>query len=149
MKSFKKLLSFLVITSILLSFSLSVIAADPENTVYTDVLVSAGSTYRTSESVKKTGTDRRCYIRLRWFQFQYYPESSMPGGYKIYARMCTSDGTAASVDAEFTTTTSQGDYNYSYKPGYGGSGQYYKMSTNSDYTSTYYWVKIDWNANPY
>lgn len=31
----------------------------------------------------------------------------------------------------------------------GGAGQYYKMSTNSDYTLTYYWAKIDWNSNPY
>ena len=148
MKLFSKLVSLLLTIGILASITLSV-RADPANIVYTNVLVSAGSTYYTTETVAKTGTITQCYIRLRWFQFQYYPEKSMPGGYKIYARMCTPSGTFASYDAQFTGVTSVGQYNYNYKNGYGGSGQYYKMSTNSDYTLTYYWVKIDWNSNPY
>lgn len=139
-----------MITIVILSgFSISIYAGDPTNTQYTHVMVSAGNTYYTTSTVEKTGTVTQCYIRLKWFQFQYYPENSMPGGKKILARMCTPSGTPASLDAEFTGPTAQGHYNYNYKNGYGGSGQYYKMSTNSDYTLTYYWVRIDWNSNPY
>ena len=149
MKTRLKFVALMITISILSSFSLSVYAADPDNTVYTHVMVSAGNTYYTTNSVEKTGLVNQCYIRLRWFQFQYYPENSMPGGKRIYARMCTPSGTFASNDASFTGPTSQGQYNFSYKNGYGGSGQNYKMSTNSDYTLTYYWVRIDWNSNPY
>lgn len=147
-KGFAKFISLLMTISILACFSLAVSAA-PANTVYSDFWVNAGgSTYTTATSTT-TATRTTCYMRLRWFKFQYYPDSSMPSGYYIYSRLYTPSYYKASDLARFSGVTSVGNYNYSYLPGYGGSGQSYVIKSNSSYSLTGYWVKLDWSANPY
>lgn len=148
MKSMAKLISLFMIISILGCFSLAVSAA-PANTVYSDFWVNAGgSTYETTTSAT-TATRKTCYMRLRWFKFQYFPDSIMPGGDYIYSRLYTPLHTQASNYASFSGVTPVGSYNYSYLSGFGGSGQSYVIKSNSSYTLTGYWVKLDWSANPY
>lgn len=159
MKIIKKVLALAITISMLSCLSVAVKADDPvpdpsapTDTKYSELYVNAGSSTFTSGTNGwsiTTANRSTCYMRLRWFKFQYYPDCSMPGGKYIYSRLYESDTIKASNSASFSGVTSPGNYNYSYLGGKGTSSHNYKLKTNSSYELTYYWVKFDWSANPY
>ena len=160
MKIIRKILTLVVVISMLSCLSVAVKADDdpipdpsaPSNTRYSELYVNAGSSTFTSGTYgwsRTTANRTTCYMRLRWFKFQYYPDCSMPGGCYIYSRLYETDTVQASNNASFSAVTSPGKYNYLYKTGKGTYDNYYKLKTNSSYSLTYYWVKIDWSANPH
>lgn len=152
-------LSIVILIGILCYFSISVLAdcpADPvpdpnapANTLYNDLWVSSGGNSFTSMSSTTTQNRSTCYMRLRWFKFEYYSDCVMPSGNYIYSRLYTLALSQASNYASFSGSTSPGNYNYSYKAGYGSTNQSYKLKTNSSYSVTGYEVKFDWSANPH
>jgi hypothetical protein len=153
MKYFTKLLSLMATICIIASASLKV-NASAYDTKYNELWINAGgSTFTTTTSTTNT-TRTTCYMRLYYFKFTYYPENAMPGGRYIYSRLYTvpndsSSSQPASSLASFSKTTSAGQYNYSYNSGCGGSGQSYKLKTNSSYTLSGAWATFYWSANPY
>lgn len=159
MKIIRKFLTLIISISMLSCLSVAVKADDPipdpsapDNTRYSELYVNAGSSTFTSGTngwSKKTDYASTCYMRLRWFKFQYYPDCSMPGGYYIYSRLYNTNTEEASNNASFSGVTSPGNYNYSYKAQKNIYNSNYKLKTNSSYSLTYYWVKLDWSANQY
>ena len=148
MKKYTKLISLLMLISILASFSLSVSAGAYD--MQTDsVVVSAGGSDYTDDYSKTNAIRRLCYIRLSYFKFTYYPDNSMPSGYLIYARLYKFTYSKASELASFSQTTSAGHYNYDYLANNGWSDVNHMLKSNSSYDSSGYTATFDYSANPY
>ncbi|MEE3351708.1 MAG: hypothetical protein VZR13_04810 [Saccharofermentanaceae bacterium] len=154
MKNIKRLLSFLFVIVVVASFSL------PANAGASDVQFTGtlyvnqnGSQFSTVFSTT-TATRQKCYIRLYAFQFPNWPENTVPTNYLVNARLYTvpagsSDPQQASVLAQFSAASPEGQKNISYKSGYGGNGQSYKLKTNSTYGGSGYSASFFFSANPY
>ena len=156
MKTIAKILSLLMVISVLACSSLTVSAESdltpdpnaPANTKYSDLWVSAGSSVTTTVSSTTTATRYTCYMRLRWFQFSYLPACYMPPNKRVNTRLYYGSNKASDV-AHFTGTTPRGSYNYYYWDGYGGNGTSYKLTINSNVTPNTLEAYVDWSANPY
>ncbi|MBO4531579.1 MAG: hypothetical protein J5767_13185 [Paludibacteraceae bacterium] len=148
MKELLKWISVIMAICIVFGSTYKINAA-AANTVYSEMWVNAGASAYTSQTSSTTSDRYTCYMRLRWFQFSYYPSLVMPSGYYIYSRLYTISGYKATYLASFSQNTAVGNYNYSYYSGYGSAGQMYKLKTNSSYDLCGYSVIFDWSANPY
>ncbi len=145
MRIMERVLAILVTMSIMICCTISVSAS---TNVASYIAVSAGGSAYSSETSTKTSYTYSYYISLRWFKFPYYPESCMPGGCHIYARLCE-ELTKNPIGGilSFTAPTSVGNYIITYPSGYGNIGESYLLKTHSSYTLAGYEAIFDWSAD--
>ena len=140
MKTIYKILSLMVLVSIIACVSMPVNAAT--GTVY----VSAGSSSYTSEFAQAYGNHSKCHMALTYVHFSNYPENNIPSSYYVYSRLyLKSPRTAASDSASFSQVNSSG-YDYWFWDGYGENGQQFVLKSNSN-LSVYYSATFNFSAN--
>ena len=106
MKTIYKLLSIVMLVSILACVSMPVNAAT--GTVY----VSAGGSAFTSEYTQSYGSNSKCHMSLTYVHFSNYAENTIPSSYYVHSRLYKKSGyTAASDLASFSQVSSSG-YDY-------------------------------------
>ena len=150
MKRIMKIVSLLITISILACYYTSVSAM---SVITSDIWVNAGSSAFSSESCFQSSTKTQCYMRMSYIKYNHYPSGNIPTGFYVASRLYMKgyDGNysyPASNVASFTSTTSVGNYNYSFLTGFGGAGQRFKLKTNSPLNDAYEAV-FDWKSEPY
>ena len=147
-----KLKRFLALAATLSILTCVYVSVSAMSVITSTLIVGAGQNAYSSQSCFQSTYHSQCYMRLVSFKFNGYNTNVMPSGCHIASRLyMVSNGGgyyAASNVATFTSTTSAGQYNYSFSPGYGGAGQTFKLKTNST-SSLAYNAVFDWKTEPY
>ena len=140
MKTIYKILSLMVLVSIISCASLPVNAAT--GTVY----VSAGGSKYTDEFTQAYGNHSKCHMALLYVKFSGYAENCIPSSYYVRSRLyLKSPRTAASDCASFSQVNSNG-YDYWFWDGYATNGQQFVLKTNSN-LSVYYSATFNFSAS--
>lgn len=147
-----KLKRFLALAATLSILTCVYVSVSAMSVISSTLVVNAGGNAYSSQSCFQSTYHSQGYMRLVSFKFNGYSTNVMPSGCHIAARLYLVSNVggyyAASNVATFTSTTSAGQYNYSFSQGYGGAGQTFKLKTNSTCSQAYSAV-IEWKTEPY